>query len=110
MNPTQAGQSQQFTGVLSPAGSAYPAGTTFTVTANDPAVTPTVGSTGLVVSVIYPEGWVESASTPLQFAYSSSQFTPVAPGTATQITETITPSAPVVGSGTPNSIGFTQTT
>jgi hypothetical protein len=108
MNPTQGGQSQVFTGTLSPAGSTYPAGTTFTVTSNDPAVSPTVDPTGATVSVTYPQGWSESTTTPLVFSYSSSTFVPVAPGTATQIAGTITPSAPPAGS--PNSIAFVQTT
>lgn len=110
MNATAAGQSQVFTGVLSPAGSAYPAGTTFTITSNDSAVVPIVDATGLIVSVTYPDGWVESTTTPLVFRYASSVFVPVAPGNATEVTATITPSAPVAGLGTPNSIGFTQTT
>src|ERR1017187_1123967 len=61
MNPTEAGQSQTFTGTLTPAGATYPADTTFTLTSNDPDVAPTVDSTGLIVSVTYPAGWVESA-------------------------------------------------
>src|ERR1017187_6941686 len=61
MNPTEAGQSQVFTGTLTPAGATYPADTTFTLTSNDPDVAPTVDSTGLIVSVTYPAGWVESA-------------------------------------------------
>jgi hypothetical protein len=111
MNPTEAGQTQVFTGTLSPAGAAYPAGTTFTVTSNDPAVSPTLDPTGLIVSVTYPNGWSESTTTPLQFDYATSTFTPVAPGTATQITAVITPSAPPPpATPTPNSISFAQTT
>ncbi len=111
MNPTQAGQTQVFTGTLSPTGAVYPAGTTFTVTSNDPAIIPTVDSTGTIVSVTYPQGWIENPNTPLAFLYSSSVFVPVAPGTATQVSATITPSAPPPPpTPTPNSINFQQTT
>lgn len=103
MNPTAAGQSQVFTGTLSPAGATYPTDTTFTITSNDPAVSPSVDSTGLVVSVSYPAGWVESTTTPLAFAYAASSAS-----TSGSLTATITPSAPV--SAFPTSIAFQQTT
>jgi hypothetical protein len=105
MNPTEAGQTQVFTGTLDPAGSSFPADTTFTLTSNDPAVAPTVDATGLVVSVTYPDGWVESA-TPLEFAYEAASVSAGA-----SISATITPSAPVVvGGAFPTGIIFAQTT
>ena len=103
MNPTQAGQTQVFTGTLSPAGATYPADTVFTVTSNDPAVSPTVDSTGLVVSVTYPAGWVESTTTPLAFSYAASSAS-----TSGSLTATITPSAPPAAF--PTGITFSQTT
>jgi len=109
MNPTEAGQTQVFTGTLSPTGAQYPAGTTFNITSNDPAVSPTVDPTGLIVSVTYPPTWVESSTVPLAFQYSSSVFVPSGLGTATQVTATITPSAPPPVVSTPNSISFQQT-
>lgn len=109
MNPTAAGQTQVFTGTLSPNGSVFPAGTTFTITSNDPAVSPTVDSTGLIVSVTYPEGWVESTETPLAFTWQTSTFVPVPSSSPSQITETITPSAAPSPTVTPTSVNFAQT-
>ncbi len=102
MNPTQAGNTQVFTGTLVPAGATYPADTTFTLTSNDPAVSPTVDSTGLVVSVTYPDGWVESTSTPLAFSYGAASVSENG-----AISATITPSAPV-GGAFPSGISFQQ--
>lgn len=103
MNPTAAGQTQVFTGTLSPAGSAFPTDATFTVTSNDPAVSPSVDSTGLIVSVTYPSGWTESTTTPLAFTYRAAS----ASNPSWSLAATITPSAPPVG--LPTSIAFTQT-
>ena len=111
MNPTEAGQTQVFTGTLSPNGAVYPAGTTFTVTSNDPAITPTVDPTGTVVTVTYPQGWTESTTTALAFQYASSVFVPVPSTSPTQVTATITPSAPPQPpTPTPVAINFQQTT
>ncbi len=104
MNPTEAGQSQVFTGTLVPAGATYPSDTQFTLTSNDPAVTPTLDSTGLIVSVTYPAGWVESATTPLQFAYSATSASENG-----SLSATITPSAPPLPAF-PTGINFAQTT
>lgn len=104
MNPTAAGQSQVFTGTLSPAGSILPADATFTVTSNDPAVSPSVDATGLIVSVTYPDGWVESTTTPLTFSYEAAS----ASVPSFSLTTTITPSSPPVPFAT--SIAFAQTT
>lgn len=109
LNPTAAGQTQVYTGALAPAGSAFPAGTTFTVTANDPAVEVSVDATGLVVTVIYPANWVESTTTPLEIAYSTSTFVPTPSTSPAVVTATITPSAPPVPVDTPTGVTFTQT-
>lgn len=90
MNSTEAGQSQQFTGVLAPAGSSFPSDVEFTLTSNDPSVSPTVDSTGLIVSVSYPADWVESTTTPLAFLYGASS----AANPTWSLEATITPSAP----------------
>lgn len=104
MNPTEAGQTQVFTGTLSPVGSAFPADATFIIASNDTAVSPTVDPTGLIVSVTYPAGWVESTITPLAFTYGASS-----PSNPTwTLSATITPSTPPVG--LPTSITFEQTT
>ena len=102
MLPTIGGNTLVYTGTLSPAGAVYPADTTFQVTANDPAVLPTVDATGLIVSVPLPSGWVESTSTPLAISYAAQSVS--ANGS---LTATITPSAPATF---PSAISFQQTT
>lgn len=104
MNPTAAGQTQVFTGTLAPVGSQFPVDTVATVTSNDSTVSPALDSTNLVVSVTYPAGWVENASTPLAFAYNASS----ASNPTWSLSATITPSAPAAI--LPTSITFTQTT
>jgi hypothetical protein len=106
MLPTVGGNTLIFTGTLSPLGAQYPAGTTFTVTSNDPAVSPTVDPTGLIVTIPLPTGWVENPTTPLAIAYSTSTFVPNPSTSPSQITSTITPSVPTV---TPTGIAFGQT-
>lgn len=105
MNPTAAGQTQVFTGTLAPAGSVLAPDAVATVTSNDPAVTPTLDSTNLIVSVTYPAGWTESTTTPLAFAYTSASIS-----TGQTLTATITPSAPPPPPPVlATSIGFQQT-
>ena len=103
MNPTEAGQTQVFTGVLSPKGSVLAPDAVATITSNDLAVSPSLDSTNLIVSVTYPDGWVESTTTPLAFAYATSSAI-----TGQALSATITPSAP--SSNLATSIGFNQTT
>ena len=106
MNPTQAGQSQVFTGTLAPAGSILASDAVATISSNDPAVSPTLDSTNLIVSVTYPDGWVESTTTPLAFTYSTSSAS-----TGQTLTATITPSAPPPPPPVlATSIAFAQTT
>ena len=104
MNPTEAGQTQVFTGTLAPAGSSFPSDAAYTIASNDPAVSPTVDSTGLIVSVTYPAGWVESTTTPLEFTYGASSVS----NPTWTLAGTITPSAPP--QVLPTSISFVQTT
>lgn len=106
MNPTAAGSTQVFTGTLAPAGSAFPSDATFSISSNDPAVSPAVDKTGLVVSVTYPAGWVESPTTPLAFSYGASS----ASNPSWSLSATITPSAPPPPPPVlPTSISFSQT-
>jgi hypothetical protein len=106
MAPTEAGQTQIFTGTLAPAGSAFPTDTVFSVTSNDSAVSPSADAAGLVVSVTYPDGWTESSSTPLTFSYAASS----ASNPTWSLSATITPSAPPPPAAVlPTSITFTQT-
>lgn len=104
MSPTEAGQTQVFTGTLAPVGSAFPTDAVFTVTSNDTAVSPSVDATGLIVSVTYAQGFVESTTTSLQFVYTATS----ASNPSFTLTATITPSAPPVS--LPTSITFAQTT
>lgn len=106
MAPTSAGQSQVFTGVFAPAASIPPTDAAFTISSNDTAVSPSVDATGLIVSVTYPSGWVESTTTPLAFTYAASS----ASVPSWTLSATITPSAPPVVTNYPTSITFTQTT
>jgi hypothetical protein len=103
MNPTAAGQTQVFTGTLAPAGAVFPSDSVFGVTSNDSAVSPSVDSTGLIVSVTYPSGWTESTTTPLTFAYTATSAS-----TGMSLTASITPSAPPAP--VPTGITFAQTT
>ncbi len=102
MEPTVGGSTQIFTGTLQPAGATYPAGTTFAVTSNDTAVSPTVDSTGLIVTISYPAGWVESTTTPFAVSYVAT-----GPVAGESLSATITPSAPPAAF--PTGISFTQT-
>lgn len=103
MLPTVGGNTQIFTGTFVPAGSVAPSDAAFTVTSNDPAVIPTVDSTGLVVTVPLPTGWVESTTTPLAIAYAAAS----ASNPTMAVSATITPSAPPAA--LPTGITFVQT-
>lgn len=105
MNPTAAGQTQVFTGTLSPVGSAFPTDVKTTITSNDTAVSPSLDSTGLIVSVTYPNGWVESTTTPLAFTYSASSASNPTWNLGATITPSVPPAPPL-----PLSITFFQTT
>lgn len=101
MQSTAAGNTQVFTGTLSPAGSVLAPDAVATVTSNDPAVTPTLDASQLVVSVTYPAGWTESTTTPLAFAYATTSAS-----TGQAFSATITPSALV---NLATSVSFAQT-
>jgi hypothetical protein len=103
MNPTIGGNTQVFTGTFVPAGSVPPSDAVYAVTSNDPAITPTVDATGLIVTGVLPVGWVESTSVPLAYTRTASS---VANPTWT-LSDIITPSAPPVGF--PTSTTFIQT-
>jgi hypothetical protein len=106
MNPTEAGQTQVFTGTLSPAGSVLASDAVATITSNDPSVSPTLDSTQLIVSVTYPAGWVESTTTPLAFTYATTSAS-----TGQALSAVITPSAPPPPPPVlATSIAFAQTT
>jgi hypothetical protein len=106
MNPTEAGQTQVFTGTLLPSGSVLAPDAVTTISSNDSAVSPSLDSTQLIVSVTYPTGWVESTTTPLTFTYTTSSAS-----TGQALSAIITPSAPPPPPPVlATNIGFVQTT
>jgi hypothetical protein len=104
MLPTQGGNTQIFTGTFVPAGSVPPTDAVYAVTSNDPAVSPTVDATGLIVTGPLPSGWVESTTTPLAYTRTASS----ASNPSWTLSDIITPSAP--GGGFPTSTTFVQST
>ena len=103
MLPTIGGNTQIFTGTFVPAGSVPPTDAVYAVTSNDPAVSPTVDPTGLIVTGALPVGWVESTTLPLAYTRTSSS----ASNPTWILSDVITPSAPPVGF--PTSTTFVQT-
>jgi hypothetical protein len=103
MLPTAGGNTLVYTGTLAPPGSVLAPDFVATVTSNDPAVVPTVDSTGLIVSVPLPAGWVENTTTPLAIQYAT-----MSASTGQALSATITPSAPSPALAT--GISFVQTT
>lgn len=110
MLPAIAGNTLIYTGTLSPAGSAFSDGTTFSVTSSDPTVSPTVDASGLVVTIPLPDGFVDDPSNPLTITYTASGIVPVPADSPTSLTATITPTVPVPPTPTPTAISFAQTT
>lgn len=107
MVPTAGGNIQIFTGTFVPAGSVPPTDAAYAVTSNDPAVSPTVDATGLIVTGALPAGWVESTTTPLAYTRTASS----ASNPSWTLSDIITPSAPTGGTGGfPTSTTFVQTT
>jgi hypothetical protein len=102
MLPVEAGNTLVYTGTLSPAGSILAPDAQVEVQSNDPAVVPTVDSTGLIVTVPLPAGWVENETTPLEITYATTSAT-----TSQALSGTITPGAEVVLA---TGIAFQQTT
>jgi hypothetical protein len=103
MLPTIGGNTQIFTGTFLPAGSVPPPDAVYAVTSNDPAVSPTVDATGLIVTGPLPAGWVESTTLPLAYTRTASS----ASNPTWTLNDVITPSAPPVGF--PTSTTFIQT-
>jgi hypothetical protein len=107
MNPTNGGNTQVFTGTFVPAGSVPPTDAVYAVTSNDPAISPRVDATGLIVTGDLPNGWVESTTTPLAYTRTASS----ASNPTWTLNDVITPSAPPNPSGGfPTGTTFVQTT
>jgi hypothetical protein len=104
MLSTTGGNTQVFTGTFVPAGSVPPADAVYAITSNDPAVTPTVDATGLIVTGPLPVGWVESTTTPLAYTRTASSVSVP----SWSLSDIITPSAPPAP--LPTSTTFVQTT
>lgn len=105
MLPVSAGNTLVYTGTLSPAGSVLAPDFVATVTSNDPLILPAVDSTGLIVTVPLPTGWVESTIAPLAIAYATTSAS-----TGQALSATIAPGAEVIPPVLATSIGFNQTT
>lgn len=105
-----AGNTLVYTGTLSPSGSAFPAGTTFSVTSSDPSVSPTVDATGLVVTIPLPATFVDDPANPLTISYTTSTFAPSPADSPAQLSTSITPTVPTPATPTPTGISFEQTT
>ncbi len=106
MLPPVAGNTLVYTGNLSPSGSAFSAGTTFSLVSSDPTVTPTVDATGLIVTIPLPATFVDDPANPFNVVYTASGIIPSPSSSPTSITATITPSIPTA---TPTGITFVQT-
>jgi hypothetical protein len=97
-----AGNTQVWTGVLAPAGATYPSDTVFSLVSSDPTVSPSVDPTGLIVTIAYPQGFVDNPASPFNVGYTASSAS-----AGGSISATITPSAPA---SFPTGITFGQTT
>lgn len=103
MLPTIGGNTLVFTGTFVPAGSVPPTDAVYAATSSDPAVLPTVDSTGLIVTVPLPAGWVEGQTLVITRTASSVSVP------AWTLSDAITPSAPPAAN-LPTSTTFIQTT
>ena len=109
MNAPLAGNTQVYTGTLSPVGSAFPAGTTFTVVASDSSATATVDSTGLVITVAYGPSFVDNSASPFSVTWSTSVFAPAPATSPSALSVTITPAVAQTAGLTPTAVSFVQT-
>jgi hypothetical protein len=100
--PPVAGNTLVYTGTLSPAGAAFPTDSVFAVTSSDPAVSPSVDATGLVVTIPLPSTFVDNPASPFSVGYTATSAS-----TGMSLTASIVPSVPAV---VPTGITFAQTT
>lgn len=110
MNPEGPNVTQVWTATPAPAGSAFPAGTTFTATPSDTTVSATLDATGLILTIAYPSTFVADPANPFNVVVASSTFVPSPASAPSQVSETVTPTAPPPATPTPTSFGFAQTT
>src|ERR1700733_13616526 len=71
MLPPVAGNTLVYTGTLAPAGAVFPSDSVFAVTSSDPTVTPTVDSTGLIVTIPLPSTFVDNPASPFTVGYTA---------------------------------------
>lgn len=105
MLPPVAGNTLVYTGTLATTGAVFPTDSVFALVSSDPTVTPTVDSTGLIVTIPLPSTFVDDPNAPFNVGYTA---TSASPGMA--LTATITPSIPTPPPVVPTSITFAQTT
>ena len=102
MLPPIAGNTLVYTGVLAPAGAQFPTDSVFAATSSDPTVSPSVDSTGLIVTIPLPTGFVDDPANPLTVSYTATSAS-----ASMSLSASIQPTIPPV---TPTGITFTQTT
>lgn len=108
MLPADPGNTLVFTGTISPAGAAFPAGTTFSATSVDPNVTVTLDSTGLILTVAISAS--DTPGTDATITWQSSTFTPEPSTSPSQITASIPLTIGALPTPTPTGVTFAQTT
>lgn len=108
MLPPVAGNTLVFTGTLTPAGSAFPAGTTFTVASDDPNVTASVDSTGLIVTAVLGPNFAAGEADII--TWTTSTFTPEPSTSPASLTATIDITGQAPPTPTPTAVTFVQTT
>ncbi|MDE2105678.1 MAG: hypothetical protein KGL39_51095 [Patescibacteria group bacterium] len=111
MNLPDPGQTLVFTGTLTPDGSAFPAGTTFSVSSADPNVSVSVDATGLIVTAAISTSAVPG--TVADISWSTSSFTPEPSTSPSSLSATIPltiGAPPPPPTPTPTAVTFAQTT
>lgn len=102
-----AGNTLVYTGILSPSGAQFSAGTSFAVTSSDPNAAASVDATGLIVTIALNAQFVDDPANPMSVTYTASGIIPNPATAPTSITATIQPTVPAL---TPTAITFQQTT
>jgi hypothetical protein len=110
MLPADPGNVLVFTGVISPDGATFPAGTTFSVTASDPNVIPTVDATGLVVTIPIPATATPGESLTITWQTSTFAPSPATSPASLQATIDLTVGSAPPPAATPTAVVFNQTT
>lgn len=102
-----AGATLVYTGTISPDGSAFPAGTTFTASSSDPNVSASVDATGLIVTVVLGAGFTAGESDII--TWQTSTFVASPSSSPTSLTATISITGVAAPVATPTAVVFAQT-